>query len=98
MHDFTPEIDIQANNVLFIGGTGTKTIEEHLHDSPQKIHGEFKLKGSCYPIMQSQPIPSSFLWSDPGITVELYILYLADFGCGKQYPFGQYRSPVHRLA
>jgi len=68
---------------MFDEGTDWLSIEELLDKSPQKIDGEFELKGACYQIMRSQPIPNFFRWNDHRITVESYTLCLAGLSSGK---------------
>ena len=90
-----PGTDLNADNVLFLDGTDPESIQEHLDRSTQVIEGDFELKGARYPIMRSQPIPSTFHWDDPGITVELYSFCLIDFGSGKHSRSAQYRLPSY---
>jgi serine/threonine-protein kinase SRPK3 len=80
-----PETDLKPDNVLFNEGNTPQTIKALLDQSPQVIDGEFELKGACYPIMRSQPIPHPFKRSGPGITAELYSVCMTDFGSGKHY-------------
>lgn len=51
------------------------------------IDGEFELHGVRYPIVLSQPIPHPFKWDDSGMVVELYTIYLTDFGHGMHFFF-----------
>ena len=85
-HSF-PELDLKADDVMFIEGTGWRSTQQLLCNSPQKIDDEFELKGRYYQIMRSQPLPNSFLWDDPPITVELYVFRLAGLGNGKHSLF-----------
>ena len=95
-HILFPELDLKADDVMFIEGTGWQPTLQLLCKSPQKIDGGFKLKGGYYPIMRSQPLPSPFLWDDSPTFVELYRLCLAGLSNGKHSLFVQYRSLVHR--
>jgi len=81
---------------MFTEGTGWRSIQRLLRNSPQRIDGEFELKGRYYQVMRSQPLPNSFLWDDPPIIVELYGLRLAGLSNGKHSLFVQYRSLAHR--
>ncbi|KAJ7600877.1 kinase-like protein [Mycena floridula] len=75
--------DLKPDNILLTCNHDDQRIEQLLLSHPPLID-HLVLAGVDYPIVRSQPIPPDFHWDDSAHALELFNVYLCDFGSAER--------------